>query len=258
MHVEAFSERYLGLPTAVGKITSGTFAHIGERSRSKMQGWSERLFACAGREMLLKSIIQAIPTYSMSCFLLTKKVCKSLSSCMAKFWWNSSIDKRSLHWISWQKLATPKSQGGMGFRDLHLFNLALLGKHGWRFLMNPNSLCARVMKRRYFPETDFMQATVPRAASATWRAIVAGRAALEAGLIKRVGDGTTISVWQDRWIPSTTSMVPMLRPPNTAVQLVSDLIDPENWTWKRELVRDTFILPDAEAILNIPIRNGGG
>ena len=46
---EALSERYLGLPTAVGRITSGTFEHIGERSRSKMQGWSERLFACAGR-----------------------------------------------------------------------------------------------------------------------------------------------------------------------------------------------------------------
>lgn len=30
IHVEAFGERYLGLPTAVGKITSGTFDHIGE------------------------------------------------------------------------------------------------------------------------------------------------------------------------------------------------------------------------------------
>ncbi|XP_073353887.1 uncharacterized protein [Aegilops tauschii subsp. strangulata] len=49
--VEAFSDRYLGLPTAVGRITSGTFDHIGERAQSKMQGWSERLFACAGREV---------------------------------------------------------------------------------------------------------------------------------------------------------------------------------------------------------------
>lgn len=76
VQVEAFSERYLGLPTAVGRITSGTFDHIGERSCSKMQGWSERLLACAGRETLLKSVIQAIPTYSMGCFLLIKKLCK--------------------------------------------------------------------------------------------------------------------------------------------------------------------------------------
>ena len=83
--VEAFSERYLGLPTAVGRTTSGTFDHIGERARGKMQGWSEKLLACAGRETPLKSVVQAIPTYTMSTFLLTKKVCKSLTSPMAKY-----------------------------------------------------------------------------------------------------------------------------------------------------------------------------
>ena len=68
INVEAFSDRYLGLPTAVGRITSGTFHHIGERCRSKIQGWSEKLLACASRETLLKSVIQSIPTYSMICF----------------------------------------------------------------------------------------------------------------------------------------------------------------------------------------------
>lgn len=176
--VEAFSDRYLGLSTAVGRITSGTFDHIGERSRSKMRGWSERLFACAGREVLLKSVIQAIPTFSMSCFLLTKKVCKNLTSSMAKYWWSSSIDRRSLHWILWKELATPKCRGGMGFRDYHSFNLALLGKHGWCLITNPTSLCARVLKGRYYPDTDFTRASVPHSDSATWCAIVAGREAL--------------------------------------------------------------------------------
>jgi hypothetical protein len=92
-----------------------------------------------------------------------------------------------MHWVSWNNLATPKVKGGMGFRDLHLFNLAFLGKHGWRFMTNSETLCARVLKARYFPDCDFMQATVPRSASATWWAIVAGRVALQAGLVKRVG-----------------------------------------------------------------------
>ena len=113
--VEAFSERYLGLPTTVGRINSGTFDHIGERARSKMQGWSEKLLACAGRETLLKSVLQAIPTYSMSTFLLTKKFCKSLTSPMAIFFWSSSLDKNGMHWVSWKKLATPKCKRGMGF-----------------------------------------------------------------------------------------------------------------------------------------------
>ena len=59
--------------------------HISERARGKMQGWSEKLLACVGRETLLKSVIQSIPTYPMSTFLLTKKVCKSLTSPMSIF-----------------------------------------------------------------------------------------------------------------------------------------------------------------------------
>jgi hypothetical protein len=190
IQVEAFSERYLGLPTAVGRITSGSFDHIAERIRCKIQGL-ERFLSCAGREVFLKTVIQAIPTYGMSCFKLTKKVCKTLMSIIAKYWWSSSLDRNSLHWVSWNILTAPKVKGGMGFRELELFNLALLGKHGWRFLNNPDTLCSRVLKGRYYPQTDFLHATVPNKSSATWRAIVAGRDALQLGLIKRIGDGAS-------------------------------------------------------------------
>ena len=85
INVEAFTERYLGLPTSVGRITSGTFDHIGERIRSKLQGGSERMISCASREVRLKTIAMVIPTFSMSCFKLTKKVYKSISSPMTKY-----------------------------------------------------------------------------------------------------------------------------------------------------------------------------
>ena len=118
----------------------------------------------------------------------------------------------------------------MGFCDLKQFNLALLGKHGWRLMTEPNSLCARVLKGRYFHNSGFMQATVPKSASATWWAIIAGYDALNVGVVKRVGDGSSILVLDDKWIPSTVSMTPMFRPANTQVQLVSNLIDTENRT----------------------------
>jgi hypothetical protein len=93
----------------------------------------------------------------------------------------------------------------MGFTNLEMFNRALLGKHGWRFITNPDSLCARVLKTKYYPDTDFdtdfMQATVPARASATWRAIASGKEALSCGLIKRIGDGTSVSIWTDQWVP---------------------------------------------------------
>lgn len=54
----------------------------------------------------------------ISCFLLTKKIFSKLSWCMARYW-SSSLDKRSLHWLAWNKLIVPKCKGGMGSRHLN-------------------------------------------------------------------------------------------------------------------------------------------
>ena len=222
-----------------------------------MQGWSEKNLACAGREVLLKSVVQAIPTFSMTCFQLTKGVCSQLTSSKAKYWWSSDIDRRSLHWLSWKNLSVPKTEGGMGFRDFELFNLALLGKHGWRLMTHPDSLCSRVLKGKYFHNCGFMEATAPRLASATWKAIISGQVALEQGF-KRVGDGESISIWTDRWIPNTATLKPMGRIGDDPIHHVSQLIDHDNGTWDVDLVRRNFLSPDADAILNIPLRSAGG
>jgi hypothetical protein len=81
---EALTEKYLGLPTASGRITEEQFEHIVESARAYVQGWSEKKLACAGREVLLKAVIQALPTYSMSCFKLTKGLCKKILAVMSK------------------------------------------------------------------------------------------------------------------------------------------------------------------------------
>jgi hypothetical protein len=176
---------------------------------------------------------------------------------MGRFWWNGDLDKRSMHWLSWDKLAIPKSQGGMGFRDMQAFNVALLGKQAWRILMNPDSLCSQVLRTRYLHNRDLMSATAPRAASRTWRAILAGREALKLGLIKRVGSGQSISIWEDNWLPSSVSMRPMGRLQETDLVMVDELLT-ENNEWNEPLIHDLFFAPDADSILSIPLRSTGG
>ena len=53
-------------------------------------------------------------------------------------------------WLSWDKICVPKREGGLDFRNLKAFNLALLVKQGWRLQTNTNSLEYRVLKARYF------------------------------------------------------------------------------------------------------------
>lgn len=110
------------------------------------------------------------------------------------------VEKRKMHWKKWEDIAVPKSDGGKGFRDFGKFNQALLGKHGWRLITKPNSLCAKVLKGKYFHNREFMEATRRRGSSHIWQAILHGRNALHCGLIKRVGNASTIDTWKDPWI----------------------------------------------------------
>lgn len=68
-----------------------------------------------------------IPTYAMFCFDLTKSFCDELSSMIANYWW-SQEDKGKMHWLSLDKVMLPKGDRGLGFKDLHAFNMAMLAK----------------------------------------------------------------------------------------------------------------------------------
>ena len=84
----------------------------------------------AGKEILIKVVAQAIPTYSLSCFKIPDTLCDELTSMIRNFRWGEKDDERKLAWLSWEKLCMPKSSGGMGFKQLKHFNLALLAKQG--------------------------------------------------------------------------------------------------------------------------------
>ena len=151
-----------------------------------------------------------------------------------------------------------KSQGGMVFRDLETFNDAMLAKQTWWLLENPNSLCARVLKVRYFPNEGFLTAGCPASSSKTWKAIIQGREMLKRGLIRRIGNGDTTEVWHDQWIDGTILMKPMGALKPNSIQLVSDLIGPMSNQWDTQLVRSIFYAPDAAAILAMARPRTGG
>ncbi|KAL0356382.1 UNVERIFIED_CONTAM: putative mitochondrial protein [Sesamum radiatum] len=103
----------------------------------------------------------------MSCFCFPKYLLKELEQAMRNFWWHSRGDSR-VHWVAWSKLCRPLKEGGLGFRDLKAFNLALLAKQGWRLITQPESLLSRVLKARYFPQGTFWDASIGSRPSLTW------------------------------------------------------------------------------------------
>ena len=169
---EGLASKYLGLPTYVGKAKAKMFEYVKERIWKRIQGWKEKLLSKAGKEILIKAVAQAIPVYSMACFDLTKGLCEELSTMINRYWW-SQMDKTSkIHWVSREELMKPKVDDGLGFRNLHFFNLAMLARQAWRILQTPESLSAKILKARYFPTIDFLDASLGNQPSQIWRAIV--------------------------------------------------------------------------------------
>jgi hypothetical protein len=138
-------DSYLGLPILVGKNRSVAFYNIKEKVSRKIYNWKYGLLSLAGKEVLLKAVVQAIPTYSMSVFLLPVCLCKDLNHLMQAFWWGNLCKVSKIHWMSWTRMGRAKSAGGLGFRDLILFNKALLSKQCWRVIQSPDSLSSRIL-----------------------------------------------------------------------------------------------------------------
>ncbi|XP_022150918.1 uncharacterized protein LOC111018954 [Momordica charantia] len=248
--------QYLGLPTFMPRNRRMHFNYIKDRVWKHLQGWKAKLFSIGGKEVLIKAVAQAIPCYTMSCFRLPKRLIREFHHITARFWWGSSKEDKKIHWVAWNSLYLPKCEGGMGFRDLELFNKALLAKQCWRILNHPNSMLSRVLKGRYFKDCSFMEAKISGNPSYIWRSILWGRDLLKKGLRWRIGNGDSVFIYGDNWVPNQPTLKILSSPRLPLVSRVSSLVDHEEGGWQGDVVRDEFTPDEAKGILSIPIGRG--
>ncbi|XP_030930993.1 uncharacterized protein LOC115956857 [Quercus lobata] len=176
-------EKYLGLPAVVGRNKTESLNYIKERVWSKLQGWKEKLLSQAGREILLKAVVQAIPTFAMSCFKLLV----------------------------------------------------------WRLLKDHNSLFFRVFKAKYFPNGSIFEAH-SAGGSYAWQSILKARRVISMGMQWRIGDGKSINVYNDSWLPGKGSKK-ILSPKSGALEgaRVAALINPNTRTWDQNVLQQHFL-----------------
>lgn len=102
--------KYLGLPLCVGHKKTEIFQYLVERTWHKGLGWKTKFLSAAGKEILIKSVLQALPQYVMMCWKLPISLCKCISNIISKFWWSSS-GKRGIHWANKRLLTKAKLEG---------------------------------------------------------------------------------------------------------------------------------------------------
>ncbi|KAH1084030.1 hypothetical protein J1N35_023791 [Gossypium stocksii] len=212
------SEKYLGLPMMVGRKKAWAFANFVDKFRKRVDGWKFRYLSIGGKEVFIKSVLQAIPLYAMQYFLMPKSLCHKLECIMNKFWWTNNKTATGIHWSTWDFLCRPKCVGGMGFKNLVLFN-------------NENWVLPLF----------------------TWRSICSVRKLLAEGLVWRVGNGSRINLWNDPWLPGRENnrlSVQRILPNWT---YVNQLIDAETNIWNNELIHNLVDEDTASRIISIPL-----
>ncbi|XP_048620086.1 uncharacterized protein LOC125590530 [Brassica napus] len=235
---------YLGIPEDISGSKCKLFAFLKDKLMHRMNGWTGRWLSKGGKEVLIKSILLALPTYVMSTFLLPLEICENLASAIAQFWWSSNPPKRGIHWAKWDKVCLSREEGGIGFRMIHEFNLALLAKQLWRLVQFPDSLVARVPRGRYYRLSSPLRVNAATGPSYVWTSISAARNLLLLGIRQKIHSGYEVKVWEDPWIPTNPArpaapMAPVMHPN----MRVSDLINQESKDWDVGLL-ENYVHPD--------------
>lgn len=146
-----------------------------------------------------------------------------------------------------------KTQGGLGFRKLHDFNLALLGKQAWRLVTDKDALVSRLYKARYYPRCSFLSAKLGSNPSYVWRSILETQELLKMGAVRRIGDGSSTDILKDPWLPNQEDS--FVHSAHQALQgnIVSSLMITGQSEWDMDVLVDIFDEREANIISAIPI-----
>ncbi|KAM6594072.1 hypothetical protein CsatA_001775 [Cannabis sativa] len=216
---------YLGLSCVMRSNKDAILGLLKDKMQKRIQSWKGRFLSTVGREVLLKIVAQALPSFAMSVFLLPLKTCSHLKSLMTKYWWSLS-GRKGVSWFIWRKLCKNKNSGGMGFQSLREYNLSLLGKHGWRLLVYQDSLVGRIYKARYFSNCTFLEAELGGNPSFIWRSVFKSQTLLKDGARSRIGPGSSTEVLNTPWLLSEDNQCVVSYHPALTNCKVSQLMKP--------------------------------
>ncbi|CAJ2669980.1 unnamed protein product [Trifolium pratense] len=246
---------YLGLPSMVGRSKKAIFSYIKDRIWKRINSWKGRALSKAGKEIMIKSVLQAIPAYVMSMFILPSSFIDDIEKMINAFWWGGGNgNSKGIHWLAWERLACPKDKGGLGFRNFEAFNMAMVAKQAWKILQNPDTLVARLIKARYFPRSTLLEASLGYNPSFAWRSIWKARQVLLLGCRWRIGGGDKIHVMSDPWLRGNGERwIPSPQPEGMYNLFVRDLMVDNYKAWNVSKIRMLFPVQVAERIIATPL-----
>jgi hypothetical protein len=130
-------------------------------------------------------------------------------------------------------------------------NQALLARQAWRVIQFLESLCARLLRAKYYPHGELIDMVFPGDASPSWHGIEDGMALVKKGIIWRVGASNKIQIWRDSWIPRPPSFKINLKKGRSRIRWVSQLMQPGHREWDLQVLNSCLYPRDVDEVCKI-------
>lgn len=203
--VASFPQSYLGLPLSTHKLNLSAFFFIIDKIDRQLAGWRV-ILSVAGRDILVRSVLRALPLYAMSALLLPSgKIQEIESRCRAFFWAGQEKITGGQCKVAWDIVCAPFSRGGLGFLSLHHFNKCLLLKHLLKIHHHDPTAIPNRLAAAYGWNTNHDLGNSGRLDTAIWKDIAKGLLLLCSITKVNLGSGTSIAFWLDLWVPHHTT-----------------------------------------------------
>ena len=223
----SFPFLYLGVPIYRGTKRTEMFMFLRDKIANRISGWAHRHLSFGGRLTLIKSTLEAVPIHIFQAIEPTVSALKLLDQILARFFWGSTNERKRTHWISWNQICLPTSEGGLGIRNFKEVLRAFTIKLWWRF-REQNSLWARYLMSKYCSNSSPTTRGPTGRASPTWRRILRARPHAQPHIRWIIGKGS-ISFWDDIWIGNSSLRELCLDDRGSPQALVSDYISGGDW-----------------------------
>ena len=195
-------ETYLGMPIFTIRRTASSYQYLVDNIRNQIEGWQAKYLSMAGRATLVKAFVTSAPIYTIQTTLLPQKICHQIDKLSCHFLWGDTNHHRGCHTVNWETISLPKEARGLGISFTRHRNQAILMNQAWRLYSNPTSIWARVLQAKYFSHASVFTSPRTTRGSYIWTALSLGAELLLKGMRWVVGDGWTIRIWQDHWLPN--------------------------------------------------------
>uniref|UniRef100_A0A251RWC4 Putative reverse transcriptase domain, Reverse transcriptase zinc-binding domain protein n=1 Tax=Helianthus annuus TaxID=4232 RepID=A0A251RWC4_HELAN len=244
---ELFPFKYLGLTVGANMNRIANWRPVYDIFEKRLSFWKAALLSIGGRVTLIRSVLQSLPSYFFSLYHAPAKVVEDLEKNIRKFLWGGTAsEKKKLHWVAWDRVASPKKMGGIGIRNLREVNIALLSKWGWRFKTEKDNMWVKVVSAIHSGGSAWDFFLSRKVFGGVWCKIVS--------VLKRpmicdiqirnlfrgvVGSGDSILFWLDPWLFDITlkDKFPALFHLEVVKNCVvrDRLAGERNWLWKHDL-----------------------